>query len=424
MLNHTKYKILIVALLLVVPPAFAGLKDIRLDRLPHDAAVQKAYADSLAIEDMVRNWSAQWPYQTPKKDVVSQLKSSLHELQKEADLAPSNEELLLLTALVANYAYNVDVEGSHELSMASLERAQKLAPDDYRIEWFAGTHLCQTTLATKGMEKLLSIEKLHAREQLPSSFWDDYISCSFVTNMPSHALRAGDHAEKLREPPSQYRDVLIGSVRNQLKKPDRTVTYPKKDAWNVTEKDSRVTFTSSACGFRFESPAEWRINLFDLAKGQCIAQIETGPLASKAGDITPNILVVVRQPKPGETLIEFMKAYMTNSSPQPAALHGCPVQECLGFEAVKPGLYHEAGDGHAVVTVFKREAPEFPGVLFEAPTVLPPLGNDKASTFRPDERLTRFDGTLYYLVLLDSASLVLAQAQNEYESFLKGFETE
>lgn len=411
--------------LFIAAPAVAGLKDIRAEKLPQDEAVRKAYTDALSVEDMVHNWSEKWSYRTSKKDVVSRLKAGLDTFQKANVTNPGNEELLLLIGLVASYAYNVDVAGSHELAVDSLEMAHKLAPDDYRPAWFLGSHQSQTVALNKeGMDKLLSVELLLPWEQLPLGFWDDYIACATVTNMPAHGLRAGDHLKMLHAPPSQYRDILVEAARSRLKTPDPTATYPKEDAWSVKTVDSRSVFTSFVCGFSFSSPGEWRVARLDVQEGQCVVQLETGPYKNGVSDVVPNILVIARQAKTGESLDDFKKVFMRTGPFKTANVHNCPSQECLTSEAVKPGLYGTDGDGHAILAVFERRAPAFPGLTLEVPTTLPSPEVGKTTHLHPNERLNRFEGTLYYLVLLDTASSVLGKADDDFEDFLKRFEAE
>ncbi|HJX84390.1 MAG TPA: hypothetical protein VJ723_08620 [Candidatus Angelobacter sp.] len=110
--------LILIATLSVAPPACASLKDIQQPKLPQNPAIMKAIADVSAVEDMVWQWNEKWPFAVPKKKIVAALSASLAELKKQTDLAPDNVELLLLTALVARYAHNVDVpEAGQPLSI-------------------------------------------------------------------------------------------------------------------------------------------------------------------------------------------------------------------------------------------------------------------------------------------------------------------
>jgi len=424
MTTGLKWILLSVALLLMRTPALADLNDIHADKLPQDDSVQKAYAEAATVEVYVRGWSDKWRYEIPKDTVVARLKDSLDKLQKAVGSAPNNPELLLLTGLVAHYAYNVDVEGSYELAVSSFQKAHKLAPDDYRAEWFLGYHQCQTRLVKEGMDRLTAIESRSAWDHLSPNFWDDYVFCASLANMPAHALRAGDHLSKLKAPPSQGRDSLLEIARKRFQTPDLSAMYSGKQVWEADDENSRVIFKSYMCGFSFSPLAEWKLARLEVQKGQCVVQIETGPHRSKAGDVVPNLLVIVRQAKAGETLADFMKIFMKYPSPRVVTVSRCPSEECLAYEAIIPKAYGARGNGHVVMTVFKRDAPEFPGLLFEEPAGPEVPKDEKVHYFRPNERFHRIDGTLYYLVMLDTADSVLEDAKRDYDRLLKYLQAE
>jgi hypothetical protein len=415
---------LVVILLVMVVPAKGSLKDIHADKLPQDLAVRTALTDTVELEEFVRIWNSEWRYSVPRNEVAARLKASLTELQKALSSNPLNEELLLLTGLVAHYAYNVDVADTFDVALNSLANAQKLAPEDYRPEWFLGVHRCQGNLVKQGMEELLAIEGTQVWQQLPTSFWDDYLNCALTANMPAHALRAGDHAAKLKAPPPADRDALLEIARKRFIAPDLVATYSSRDIWSAENVESQMLFTNTMFGLSFSSPGNWKANIADVKNGLALGTFEIGPYAGKRGDVSPNILVIVRQPKAGESLSDFLQSISKGSSVQTGSVAACPLEACLTSEIVKPGGYKVEGDAHFLVTVFKRESPEFPGLLFEQPAGPPVSKSKEPQYFHPTERMRRLDGTLYYLVGLDTADSVLEKAKKDYEAFLKGIEVE
>jgi hypothetical protein len=424
MTTRLKWLVRLIALLWITTPALAALKDIHLDKLPQDETIQKAYDEAAAVEVYAQVWTNQWRYEIPKDTVVSQLKDSLEKLQKAVVSAPGNPELLLLTGLVARYAYNVDVEGAHDMAVSSLQKAHQIAPDDVRGEWFLGIHQCQAGLLKEGMDVLVAIESRSRWDRLSPGFWDDYISCAIVANMPAHALRAGDHLSKLNAPPSEYRDSVMEIARKRFITPDLNATYSGKEVWQARNKDSRTVFKSYMCGLSFSSLTEWKLAQIGVQKGLCVVQLETGPHHGKAGEVVPSLVLIVRQPKPGETLAAFMKAFMKYPSPQTVEVSHCPSEKCLATEAVIPKAYGPRGNGHFVVTVFKRDAPEFPGLIFEEPSSPDAPNDGKVHYFRPNERLHRMEGVLYYAVALDTADSVLGDARQDYDTLLKDMQAE
>jgi hypothetical protein len=415
--------LLAVALSISVP-AIAGVKDIRKEKLPPDSAVAKVYADVEAIEEYVRVWSDSWPYPVPKNEVASRLKTSLAELQKALTSTPDNEELLLLTGLVAQYAHNVDVEGAPGAAESSFEKARKIAPGDFRADWFLAVFRCESGLIKQGMEAMLALEASRNWSQLPSSFWDDYLYCALIANMPAHALRASNYATKLQASSSKDRDVLLDLARKRFTTPDSAATYGAHEVWTGENRGLQTIFTSTMFGISFSSQSSWRAKVADVSKGVGMIQFQTDPHPGKFGQVYPNILVIVRQPKLGESLADFQQSILQGKSAKSIPATTCPSQDCLAAEIVEPAGYKTEGDAHFVMTVFKRDSPEFPGLLFEVVSGPPISGSDQPQYFRSTERLHRLDGPLYYLVGLDSADSVLVQAKSDYEAFLKSIQVE
>jgi hypothetical protein len=421
--NCTK-PIFLAILLTIAVPVMASLRDIHTDKLPQDLAVRTALTDTAGLEDFVRVWNSEWRYQIPKNEVAARLKASLAELQRALGSTPDNEELLLLTGLVAHYAYNVDVAGSFDVAVNTLTKARTLAPEDYRPEWFLGVHRCQSDLVKQGMDELLSIERAQPWQQLPTSFWDDYLDCALIANMPAHALRAGDYAAKLKALPSGDRDTLLAIARKRFTAADPAVTYSSRRIWSAENRDSQTLFTSSMFGASFLAHGDWKANIADVKKGLARVQFEIGPYRGNSGSVTPNILVLVRQPIGAESLNDFLKTFFHGKAAEPLRIGACPAQECLAYEIIEPAGYKAEGDAHFLMAVFKREAPESSGLLFEQPAGPPTSENKDPQYFRPTERLRRLDGTLYYFVALDTADSVLEKAKNDYEVFLSGIKVE
>ena len=402
----------------------ASVKDIRTERLPDVSAVRKAYDDVADIEAYVRLWSPEWRYPTPKNEVAVRLKTSLTSLKEALNTDPNNEELVLLIGLVAHYAYNVDVEGTFELAVNSFQRAHELSPKDHRADWFLAAHECESSHVKEGMEKFLTIEGANSWRGLSSGFWDDYINCGLIANMPAHVLRAGHYATELNAQPSKDRDLLLDLAGKRLKKADLNAAYGSRDVWTAENRGSQTVFTSTMFGISFTSRGTWKANLPDVDKGTGMVQFQTDPHPGKSGQVYPNILVIVRPPKPGESLVDFEQSILKG---KPAgSIEGlvCPTQDCFSAEIVQPGGYKAEGDAHFIMAVFKRDSPEFPGLLFEAaggPTL---SGSDQPQYFHPPEKLHRLDGALYYLVGFDCASSVLTEARSDYDAFLKSIRVE
>lgn len=372
---------------------------------------------------MARRWSPDWTYDTPKAQVAAQLKANLNDLRSAEAASPQNEELILLTGLVAHLAYNVDVGETFTVAVQAFEKAGKLAPADVRPEWFLASHRCQSNEIKSGMDQMLAVEAKTSWQQLPVDFWDEYINCATLSLMPAHTLRAVDHAVHLGEKASRYAwDVDV--ARKRYKSTDDAGTYPAHDAWQAAQAATDVQFTSQICGMGFSVHGDWQMDISDVAQGICMSRIETGPYPGRSGKSTPTILVLSRSPKPQERLEDFVRSFLKKyPSARPVTASSCPADPCIAFEIVTDTMYQAEGGGHMLAVGFAEQPPEFPGLLFEKPEAPPKQGSgDKTAYYHPSERLHRLPGTLYAIVMLDSNAAIFEKASDDFRYLLKSIQ--
>jgi hypothetical protein len=195
--------------------AHADVAAIHEDRLPQETAVLAALDDARQLEPFCRFWSNNWQFPISKEDVATRLSKDLGFLTIALKSHHENAELLLLTGLVARYAYNLDIPGSYDKAISALGQTEKLTPSDVRAPWFRATLQCQTDESKAGADEFLALEGTHAWEQLPEAFWDDYMECAYIVNMPAHLLRAAAHLEKLHSSTSERRTFLADFTRKR-----------------------------------------------------------------------------------------------------------------------------------------------------------------------------------------------------------------
>jgi hypothetical protein len=412
-------------LVCVTPRTFADIAAIHADRLPQETVLLGALDDARQMEPYSASWTAKWQYKISKEEVATRLGKDLGFLKLAIKSHPDNVELLLLTGLVARYAYNLDVDGSYDEAMDALGQAQKLAPADFRASWFRATLECQTTEPDSGADKFVLIEASDQWEHLPAAFWDDYMECASVTNMPAHELRAANHIEKLHAPESAMRTFLVGTARKRFDACDPKKKYEPKEAWAGQNNGEETVFTSTLCGVRMHARGGWEVDQIGLNNGSCIAYFSTGPYKATTQNLRPSVLLMVQQPKPGETLEDYSKKFMKDGTFVPDPDLRCPATNCIALKGVQPGMYKADGDGHGRIVIFERDQPEFPGLIFESPSQ-PPKGDPSQGTqyYRPSQTQGRIPGKLYYLALLDAAASIEEPALKDFDFFLQNLTVE
>jgi hypothetical protein len=410
-----------------VPLLRADIAAIHANALPQETAVLAALDDARQLEPFSRSFVAdpQWNFPLKKDEVSARLGKDLGFLQLALKNHPDNAELSLLTGLVARYAYNVDVEGSFDTATSMLDQASKLAPADVRPAWFRAMLQCQTLHPDVGAEAFLAIEAGHAWDQLPAAFWGDYMECAAITNMPAHTLRAASYLEKLHGPQSQMTEVLVGAEKKRFEPYDPAKQYTPKDVWAGQNAGEDTVFTSTMCSIRLHAHGNWEANQLAISNGNCVAYFGTGPYKAVTTNLRPSVLVMVRQPKEGESLLDFAKKFLTDGTFLPDSALRCPAQDCIAMKGIQRGMYKADGDGHGRVVIFEREQPDFPGLIFESPQGPPqPKAGAGPVAYHPDQIQQRIPGKLYYLVLLDAAASIEEPALKDFDFFLQNLTVE
>lgn len=403
-----------------VSPAFADLAAIHDAALPQEAPILAALKDARALETDCRYWQPTWKHPEPKDAVARRMQTDLATLEAALKTHPENAELALLTAIVAHYAYNVDVANSQEPAIHALDQAHALSPRDFRVEWSQASFLCQTSEKNlDGAREMLGIEADTPPDQIPAAFWSDYFECATATAMPAHALRAAAHLEQLHAPDLAYWQPVIDALKKLSEPYDPQKHLTPDEVWTGTKSGGDIIVTGTSCGLRFHIKPEWRANRLDLSNGSCVAYFSSGPYKAVIDNLNPSILVMVQHPQPGETLETYLQRFMQKGTFTPYTPSHCPAQHCIALQAVQPGMYKADGDGHGRVLVFERDEPEYSGLALEYPHHLPaPKGANVPQAFHPLPVPQRMPGKLFYLILLDAAASIEKPAYDDFDYFI------
>lgn len=402
---------------LVTLPVAAQLKEIDSAKLPQSPAVQAAFRSAQELELYANTWSPNWRYNIPQAQVQDKLSDDLGILSKALQADPANHELLLLTGLVAHFAYNVNNEAAFDIAVADLTKAANADPSDVRGNWFLGIHQCQSLQVVSGMNRLLEIE---ARDKnLPSDFWNDYITCANISILPAHTLRAIDHAVAGGESPEAFR-VLSQLAVSRYKAADLAKTISAHDAWMAEKTDGgRMAFSSHLCGASFSIEGNWQLQINDIANGVCSASFSP---PQKKKEAVPTFLLMAKSPATeSQSLDDFAKSFLKGRSAQLSPLQSlCPATSCLAFDVRLPDMYPDQGGGHILLVAFESEQPRYDGLLLEKPQGPPLQGTQPGPVaFRAEPNFRRIPGRLFYLVVLDSNEKIFASSKPMFDAFLQ-----
>lgn len=407
--------------------ALADIAAIHADALPHESAVLDALNDARQLEPYCEYWTAEklWQFDIPRKEVAARLSNDLVSLTGAVKAHPDNAELVLLTGLVAVYAHNLEAHESYDTALKMLDAAGKLVPGDLRVGWFSSKLHCQSTEIEDGVKGFLALEAATTRDRLSAGFWDDYMECALLSNMPEHVLRAASYLDKAHTPQSDRGKAYVEIARQRLVPFDPQKDYEPSSVFLGYDDGNDEVLTGASFGVEMRVHADWQKSGFTLKGDKGTTIFSPGPYAAKKGTLRPSILLLVRQAKPGQTLEGFAASFGRDGTFVPYTLAHCPSEKCIAERGVQPGMYHENGDGHGRVVFFEREQPEFPGLIFELPSSLPHKNGEKGpESFRFTPIQQRMPGKLFYLVLLDTAASIEDPALKDFDFFLNNLRVE
>jgi len=396
----------------------ASLADIHTAKLPQDASIGPVVAEVQDLEPYVQSFSPTWNAPVKKEEAIAKLDLAMKTLEAARKKYPQNEELALLSGLVASYAFNLDVKDSWNVAPSALTAASQLDPSDFRGKWFLAAHNCQTaTLLPSGMKALLEIDA-SASTDLPASFWLDEMACATETEMPAHALRAESHLST-----DARSNRLVEAILSKYKGIASVDTnYKPEDLWFFDPTDNGTTYRNYACGLSFTIPAAWTPSFYPIADGKCAMTLAMAPIKGVKGEWTPEVAVIAHVERPRDSFAEYAEhlegsggAAQQNSSLSTL----CPVAKCRAADLFDQKLYPGEGGGHGYLLQFERSRPEWSGIALETQPISLASVPDKITTFRTPDYVARFPGNIYYSFLLDSATSILPEAQKEFQIFMK-----
>ena len=407
-------------LLAVAPAIHCGELDfIHSKDLPQETAILAALDDARQMESYSSAWVAQWNFDLTKEEVSTRLTKDLALLSLAQKHHSENAELQLLTGVVAHYAYNLDVH-SYDTAINSFVASLKISSKDYRGRWFRANTVCQTPDSQGGGKEFLEIENDMGSSALPVDFWDEYIVCMILTNMPEHALRAGQYISMRHVQSSALREEYLDIARKRYSAFEAAKEYKPSEAFEgrILE-NKKVEFTSTACGIRYQTQPQWYMEKIGLAGGVCVVALRLQETDEQEKAKTPRIILTVSSALRYKNLEGFVLLNSTSMSMVLEAATFCPTNECISNQGTKEGANHSNKVRFHNV-VFERNPPKYPGLIFEQPASFPQSGRENSMyTYSVSQRIARIPGKLNYLVRLESTIENADDAEKSFQDFLK-----
>ena len=385
----------------------ADIKYVDFHKIDPDG--QYARQQSFLIENLpyIEFWVQDWTFDVSKDSLVRELKYCL---KSYALLKKDSLEVNLLEGEIAHFLYNLNQDAYWDTAEAHYKAAISIQKEDIRGYWFLGNHYAQSNDPSKAIPTF-EMARQKVGSETPSDFWKEYAFAMLRAGMPSHCSYALDqYASKGgRGKLSDAMEAIMG--RNGiLSNPDSA--YNKNVLWSGARMGPKIRYTSRLLGIRLLADSEWTVQISDFANRQAYVTFQPETIEGKLGKrIGFSMLLLVKVPKPGETLDVFveslMKKTMGTRDTNSVVIDRYPESVSYTFQSKE--VYADKGGAHMHFIGIERSAPAFPGMALE--TEPSQLGQNP---FR-----NRFQGRLFYFFLLDTCEDIHTASWKTFMELLK-----
>ena len=394
---------------------FGNINYVQFDKIPDFEKYSDKFSFIIENEGYYNHWQPDWTYEISKKSLVKGLKESYDLFSK---LDNENIEINLLLGDISHYLYNLHEDKYYELAVKHYQKAMDLEPNDYRPLWFIANHYALSNVQDKSIEYFLKSQKLLPANE-PAAFWEEYTFATAVANMPSHCIFAMDKAKSILGEPSYFEEQLGQTIYNRIIPVKSDSVYSYMDIWSASNGDL-VSFVCRPFGLKLLIDSTWQINFYDYQNYQSVVTIVPPAIPNKSGrEITYTIALIMIVAQPGDKLGNFIDNFIAPYPEKKSFDFSSKYQDMISFELKDKNMYQDIGGAHMQMIGIKRERPKYAGLLLEQPLTIPQGETNKMTFYKAGDSKDRFDGLIYYAVMLDACEDIYDEA---YKLFKETFE--
>jgi tetratricopeptide (TPR) repeat protein len=394
---------------------FGNINFVQFDKIPDSEKYSEKLNFIIENEGYYNHWQPDWTYDISKKSLVKELKES-YDLFSKMD--NENIEINLLLGDISHYLYNLHEDKYYELAVEHYQKAIDLAPNDYRPLWFLANHYALSNIQDNSIQYFLKSQKLLPSDE-PAAFWEEYTFATAVANMPSHCIFAMDKAKSILGEPSYFEEQLGQTIYNRIIPVKSDSAYSYMDIWSASKGDL-ISFVCRPFGLKLLIDSTWQINFYDYQNHQSVVTIVPPAIPNKDGrEITYTIALIMRVAQPGDKLEDFIDNFIAPYPDKTSYNFSNKYTDMISFELKDENMYEDIGGAHMQMIGIKRDRPKNAGLLLEQPLTIPQGESNKMTFYKAGDSKDRFDGQIYYAVMLDACEDIYDEA---YELFKETFE--
>lgn len=391
---------------------FANVNYIDFTKISKDSNLINAFSFIKNNQQYYDHWSNEWNYDIPKEDLIIKLRENFKNFSA---LPRKNEDLYLLLGDIAHYLYNMDDTAYYEIAVINYTEAIKSNPQDYRSYWFLGYHYALSNVPVKAFENFTKAQNLLPTEQ-PADFWNDYAFLAAITNMPSHCIYAMDKVKSITGMEGGFEQQLGTTIYERIVPVDKNISYNNNDIWAVN-KDDKIAFISRPLGIKIIIDSTWNLSTYDYQNNQSAFVIDPPTIKNKKGkEIGYTIAILFKTAGEKDKLDDYINNFISKYPDKTRIFFSDKYDKIIAFEIKDKTDYQDIGGAHLYMIGIERVAPKYPGLILENPVTLPKENNEEVSFYRASECKNRFEGKIFYAVLLDTCEDIFSQSFSVFKS--------
>lgn len=393
----------------------ANVNHITLDKITKDKILFEEFEQLKSNLKYYNHWTPQWNFTINKQDLIFQLENNYKSFSK---IDSNNSENQLLLGTISHYLYNLDVKQYYNLAIKHYNFEIYKKSVDYRAYWFLGYHYSLSNNPNEAIRYFKkSIEILPKNEN--SDFWEDYAYATALANMPSNTIYAMDRIHSIKGEKGNFEQQLGESIRQRIQAIDKNNDYKKEEIWDAMD-GSMITFISRPLGIKVFVDSNWDVSINDYIKGNTAFIINPTPILSVKGEeINYTIALILKTVDNNENLETYIDKFVSPYKNKKKCILTNKYDKMIAYEMIDSAMYEEMGGGHLYLLGIERDAPKYPGLLLESPINISNDSNNELSYYKAMECYNRFDGKIFYTILLDSCEDINEKSFFIFKNFLE-----
>jgi hypothetical protein len=372
------------------------------------------------IKDNARfydHWTPEWKYEKSKIELVKFLEESFSNFE---NIKTNDIEVHLLLGTISHYLYNLEKTEYNEKVISNFSKAIKLNPKEFRAYWFLGFHHALSNNSSEAIKNLLVAKGMLPKDE-PIDFWENYAYVTALANMPSNSIYAMDRIKELSGDIGYFEEQLGDNIRKRVKSIDKTKNYQNNEIWSANQGDV-MTFLCRPLGIKMLVDSTWNISIHNYTNRQTAVILNPNPITNNNGrSINYSIAIIMKTVSPTENLGDFINNFVAKYETKKKITISDKYDKMIAYEITEKSMYQDIGGGHLYMIGIEREAPRYPGLLLEVPVEIPFGDSKKLSFYRANESLNRFEGRIFYAIMLDSCEDIHDKSFSVFLEFLNKY---